>query len=223
MAVEARPVFLVLRGVTADAARVEACVDLARELWPEARVEMPAYVRRWRGVRGVGRWLDAWTKANLRPGDQVFVLAYILGGAALAYAPDLTSRVRRLVVLRSGYQEALVRVLRRRFIPLLAPLVFGRAVADLGARPFWPPTFAPRCPTLVLVETRPSRMAERFGVHPLSDEEMGLPPDRVSVGIDHDFAYNSRTLMNTAVDWLRVGVGVQGPNENGKDRAPSKK
>lgn len=195
-------VFIILPGVSASIEGIQALRDNARGLWPEARVEVPAYVSRWRGVREVGRWLERWAAANMPEGDDFYVLGFILGAAALPHAPVLLSRVRRLVVLRSRYQEAVPRYLRRRFPGPLAALLFGRAVADLGQPPFWPPAFVPPCPTLTVVETRPTRLAERLQVQPLNDRELGIISP-VELNIDHDFAYFAPTLMKRSVEWLR--------------------
>ena len=197
-------VLVVLPGATANAERLEALRENALESWPEARVEVPDYLSRWRGVRGVGNWLDRWAAASLYPHDEVFLFAFILGAAALPYAPALLGHVRRLVVLRSRYQEGVPRFLRRRFTPPLAALLFGRAVADLGQPPFWPVGFAAAVPALTLVETRPTRLAEHLKIRPLSDAELGID-GAVEVGLDHDFAYFAPSLMKTAVDWLRSG------------------
>jgi len=201
---DSRPVFLILPGVTADAERFRACIALAHGLWPEARVEMPDYLSRFHGVEGVGKWLDPWASASLDNAGAVYVLAYILGGAALAHAPVLLSRTRRVVLVRSRYQEAVPKALVRRFTYPGALLLFGKAIADLGARPFWPAGFKPSCPVLTLVETLPSRRAEQLKVRPLSDAELGISEYR-EVAVDHDGAYHSRALMTAAVSWLRPG------------------
>ncbi len=196
------PVFLILPGVTANTARLKAVAENAAEHWPEARIEVPDYLCRFRGIRGTGHWLDRWTRLNLGHEEQVFIFAFILGGAALPHAPELLSRAQRIVVLRSRYQEAVPRYLRRRFTALLAPLIFGCAIAGLGKPPFWPRGFAPPCPTLTLVETRPTRLAERLKVRPLSDTDLDITDPR-EVNVDHDFAYFAPGLMKAVVAWLR--------------------
>jgi hypothetical protein len=197
------PVLLILPGATSNRERRETLWRNGAEAWPGARIEVPDYLSRFRGVRGVGLWLERWVQANLTADEQVFVFAFILGAAALPYAPTLVAHMRRLVVLRSRYQEALPRFLRRRFTPPGAALIAGRAVSDLGRPPFWPPRFAPPCPTLTVVETRPTRTVERLGLKALSDSELGIH-DAVEAPLDHDGAYFSTGLMRTAVEWLRT-------------------
>ncbi len=196
-----KPLFLILPGVTADAARFESCQELARSYWPEAHVVMPNYLSRVRGVEGVGHWLDDWSR-DLDPSDPVYVLAYILGGAALPYAPALMARVRRLALVRSRYQEGVPRALTRRFTRIGAALLFGKALADLGTRPYWPAGFEPPCPTLVLLESRPTQRALLLKVPRMSDEGLGLHDAR-EVDVDHDAAYRSAEIMRAAVEWLR--------------------
>ncbi len=198
----ATPVFLILPGATADAERFAACRDLAAECWPEADVRMPNYLSRFRGLAGVGRWLDRYAGRALTEPAPVFVLAYILGGAALPFAPALHARIGRLVVLRSRYQEAVARALRARFGAWGSALLFGKSVADLGREGFWPPGFQPRCPALTIVETRPSRQAAVLKVAPLSDVALGIAA-YTELPINHDIAYHSRSLMQTATQWLR--------------------
>ncbi len=132
----------------------------------------------------------------------VFVLAFILGGAALPYAPRLCARTKKIVLLRSRYQEAVPRVLRKAFGQWGAALLFGKAVADLGRGELWPPGFQVACPTLVLVETRPTPLASRLKVSPLTDEVLHITAYR-ELPIDHEFAYHSPLLMRTAASWLR--------------------
>jgi hypothetical protein len=170
--------------------------------WPDGEVQMPNYLSRFRGVRGVGRWLDRWASETLTYAGRVHVLAYILGGAALPYAPELCGRITKAVILRSPFQEAVPRALCARLGRWGTAALFGQAVADLGAGPFWPPGFALSCPTLVLLETRPSRAARRLAVPPLSDTALQIGEYR-EVPIDHDAAYQSPVLMRAAVDWLR--------------------
>jgi len=193
---------VILTGVTADEARFEACQELAREFWPDGPVHMPNYLSRWRGVRGVGAWLDRWVRSTWPTPEPLDVLAYILGGAALPYAPAMVSRVRRVVLVRSRFQEAVPRRLRTRLGGIATAVAWGRAVADLGAGSFWPRGFQMACPQLTLVETHPSRLAERLGVAPLDDEALGIADYR-DLRIDHDAAYHSRLLMRTATEWLR--------------------
>ena len=197
------PAFVILPGVTADADRFAACQALACECWPQAVVSMPDYLSPLRGVRGTGRWLDRWADDALGSADTVFVLAYILGGAALPHAPRFASRVSRAVIVRSRYQEAIPRLLRRRFGWLGAGLLWGRSVADLSAPNFWPSEFQLGCPHLTLVETRPSQLALRLKVDPLGDPELGIRSYR-EVAVDHDVAYHSRRLMTAATDWLKA-------------------
>ncbi len=90
-----RPVVLILTGATANARRIAACQELAREIWPEAQVFMPNYLSRFRGLRGVGAWLERWLRETLPPGESLYVFAFILGGAALPYAPTLVARAQR--------------------------------------------------------------------------------------------------------------------------------
>ncbi len=196
------PVFLILTGATADAERFAACQDLAREFWPEADVRMPNYLSRFRGVTGVGRWLDRYAASALAESAQVFVLAYILGGAVLPYAPALHARIKRIVLLRSRFQEAVPRALRARFGAWGAALLFGKSVADLGRGRFWPPGFQLRCPALTLVETRPSRAAAVLRVSPLSDAALEIAT-YTELPIDHDIAYHSPSLMQAATEWLK--------------------
>lgn len=201
----AAPVFLILTGATADAERFAACQEIAHEHWPEADVRMPNYLSRFRGVAGVGRWLDRYlerTLAGAAGAESVSVLAYILGGAALPYAPALHARIRRLVLLRSRYQEAIPRALRARVGAWASVLLFGKPVADLGRAHFWPPEFRLTCPAFTLVETRPSRLAARLKVLPLSDGALEIT-SYTELAIDHDIAYHSRVLMKTATDWLK--------------------
>lgn len=202
----AAPVFLILTGATADAERFAACQDLAREHWPEADVRMPNYLGRFRGVAGVGRWLDRYAARTLTGSEPVFVLAYILGGAVLPYAPALLVRIRKIVLLRSRFQEAVPRTLRARFGAWGAALLFGKSVADLGRERFWPPGFQLRCPALTIVETRPSRLAISLRVSPLSDAALGITT-YTEMPIDHDIAYHSPSLMKAATEWLRVSSG----------------
>ena len=195
--------FVILPGVTADADRFAACQAVARECWPQAVVLMPDYLSPLRGVRGTGRWLDRWTETALGGVDGVCVLAYILGGAALPHAPRFASRVSRAVIVRSRYQEAIPRLLRRRLGWLGAGILWGRSIADLGARNFWPSEFQLPCPHLTLVETRPSQLALRLQVAPLGDAELGIRSYQ-EVAVDHDAAYHSRRLMTAATDWLKA-------------------
>lgn len=197
------PAFVILPGVTADADRFAACQALARECWPQAVVWMPDYLSPVRGVRSTGHWLDRWAEGALGTADTVFVLAYILGGAALPHAPRFASRLRRAVVVRSRYQEAIPRLLRKRFGWVGAALLWGRSIADLGTANFWPGDFQLGCPHLTLVETRPSQLALRLKVAPLSDVELGIDSYR-DVAVDHDAAYHSRRLMTAATEWLKA-------------------
>ena len=196
------PVFLILTGATADAERFTACQDLAREHWPEADVRMPNYLSRFRGIAGVGRWLDRYVARALAGPAPVFVLAYVLGGAALPYAPTLLKRIGRIVLLRSRYQEAVPRALRARFGAWGSGLLFGKSVADLGRERFWPQGFLVGCPALTLVETRPGRLAVSLGVSPLSDAALGIT-SYTELAIDHDIAYHSPSLMTAATEWLK--------------------
>ena len=198
------PIFVILPGVTADADRFAACQALAHEFWPEATVWMPNYLSRLRGVRGTGRWLDRWTGDTLGSADAVFVLAYILGGAALPRAPQLVSRLRRAVLVRSRYQEEIPRLLRRRLGWLGTGLLWGHSIADLGTSSFWPGDFRLGCPHLALVETRPSQLAIRLKAAPLSDAELGIYAYQ-EVAVNHDVAYHSRLLMKAATEWLKAG------------------
>jgi hypothetical protein len=197
------PAFVILPGVTADADRFAACQALARECWPQAEVWMPEYLSHLRGVRGTGRWLDRWAESALCSAHPVFVLAFILGGAALPHAPRFSSRLSRAVVVRSRYQEAIPRLLRRRFGWIGVGALWGRSIADLGAPSFWPRDFQLGCPQLTLVETRPSQLALRLKVAPLSDLELGIRSYQ-EVAVDHDVAYHSRRLMKAATEWLRA-------------------
>ena len=163
---------------------------------------MPNYLSRFRGVPGVGRWLDSWLARSVADDEGVFVLAYILGGAALPYARALLRRINKLVLIRSRYQENVPRALRARFGGALTALLFGKAVSELGRGPFWSPGFAPPCPHLVLVETLASRRAASLKVTGLSDKELGLSDYR-EVPISHDEAYTSLDVMKTATDWLK--------------------
>jgi hypothetical protein len=196
------PVFLILTGATANESRIAACQELAREHWPGADVRMPNYLSRFRGVRDVGHWLERWMLRNLAGADSVFVLAFVLGGAALPYAPLLCSRIKRMVILRSRFQEALPRALRAWFGRWGAALLFGKAVSDLGRGPLWPLGFHLPCPTLVLVETRPTLLASRLRVSPLADDVLHISTYQ-ELPIDHDYAYRSPLLMETATSWLR--------------------
>jgi hypothetical protein len=206
-------VFLILPGVTANHDRIEAVRKNAESLWGEARIEVPNYLSRHRGVRGVGAWLDRWCSGRLGPDDEVYVFAFILGTAALPYAPKLLALTKRMVVLRSRFQEGVPYALRRRLGYLLTALFFGRAVADLGKLPVWPAGFAPAVPTLTLLETRATPIAERLGVGPLSNRELSIV-DVTEIPVDHDHAYFSSTLLKIAVDFLRES---QGPMEKGND------
>jgi hypothetical protein len=200
---ERRPVLVILPGVTANDERIAALSENARSTWPQARVEVPNYLSRWRGVKGVGTWLDDWSTRTHDPAaDDVFVFAFILGAAALPYAPRLLVAARRLVVLRSRYQEGVPRALRRRFRYPLTSLLFGRAVADLGKAPFWPRDWSPSIPTLTLIESRPTRIAERLQVRRLTNLDLGIE-EGTEVAVDHDHAYFSLDLMKTAVNWLK--------------------
>jgi hypothetical protein len=199
----ARPLLLILPGATADADRFSACQELAAEHWPEARVEMPNYLARWRGIGGVGRWLDGWAERSISPAEPVYVLAFILGGAALPYAPGLLRRTQKLALVRSRYQEGVPLALRRRFGRFLTTVLFGRYVSDLGRPPFWPAAFRPSCPQLVLLETRPTALAERLKVAPLTDADLGVG-DALELPINHDIAYHSGRLMKAATDWFKA-------------------
>lgn len=165
-------------------------------------MRMPNYLSRFRGVRGVGRWLEHWMIRNLPGADPVYVLAFILGGAALPYAPLLCSRMKKIVILRSRFQEAVPRALRAWFGQWGTALLFGKAVSDLGRGPLWPPGFHPPCPTLVLVETRPTLLASRMRVSPLADDVLHISAYQ-ELPIDHEYAYHSPLLMKTATSWLR--------------------
>jgi hypothetical protein len=165
---------------------------------------MPDYLSRFRGVEGIGKWLDRWASASLNDDDAVYLLAYILGGSSLAHAPLLISRTRRMALVRSRYQEAVPKALVRRFSYPGALVLFGKALADLGARRFWPAGFRPSCPVLTLIETLPSRRAGQLGVKPLSDAELDISDYR-ELEVDHDGAYHSRALMTAAVTWLQAG------------------
>jgi hypothetical protein len=83
-----------------------------------------------------------------------------------------------------------------------AALLFGKAVSDLGRGPFWPQGFYLACPTLVLVETKPTLLASRMRVSPLTDDVLHITAYQ-ELPIDHDFAYRSPLLMKTASSWLR--------------------
>ncbi len=196
------PVLLILTGATGNEDGRQACQEIARAQWPGARVFIPNYLSRFRGVRGVGAWVDRWCEAHLQPGDSVYVFAFILGGAALPFAPGLVGRVRRFALLRSRYQEGVPRFLRRRLGAWLTTLLIGKAVADLGEGPFWPPEFRLPAPNKTFLETRPTRLVNRFGIAPLTDEDLGLS-EYQEMPVDHDFAYHSRDLMKAVVDWLR--------------------
>ncbi len=196
-----KPLLLILPGVTADAARFESCQRLARSCWPDAQVVMPDYLSRFRGVEGVGHWLDSWCR-DIDATIQVYVLAYILGGASLPYAPALMARVRRLALVRSRYQEGVPRALTHRYTKIGAALLFGKAIADLGTRPYWPEWFKPECPSLVILESRPTQRALRLEVPRMSDEDLGFDGFR-EVDVDHDSAYESTEIIRAAVDWLR--------------------
>ncbi len=198
----ARPVVVILPGVTADRRKLARCQALLRASWPEADIRVADYLSRWRGVAASGRWLERWGQEVLAPGVPVFVVAYILGGAVLAFAPTFVSRAQRVVILRSRYQEAVPRELRRWCTAPGVALLFGKHVADLGVRGYWPPGFRLPGPHLILVETKRSRLATRLAVSPLSDEELGLS-DYKEIDIDHDAAYESAQLIETAAVWLR--------------------
>jgi hypothetical protein len=207
-----RPIFVILPGVTATRERLRTLERNAQTFWPEARVEVPNYLSRRRGVRDVGAWLDRWCATELTSAGDVFVFAFILGAAALPYAPGLSGRTRRLVILRSRFQEAVPRALEHRFGYLLTALLFGRAVADMGRGPLLPKGFSPSCPVLTLLETRPTRLAERLHLQPLGDSDLGLT-GALEMDIDHDRAYDSPALLTSVVEFLK---GDQGPIENGK-------
>ena len=192
---------VILPGLTADADRFRTCESLARETWPEAHVVMPDYVSRFRGVRGVGRWLERWARHFMPRDGPVFILAYLLGGAALAYAPSVQSRARKIAVVRSRYQEALPRWLRRRFTPVGAALFFGKSAADLG-RGFWPANFRPACPCLTLLETLPTNLVARLKLEPLDDEQLQISHYK-ELAIPHSAAYDSRQLMEIATEWFK--------------------
>jgi hypothetical protein len=196
------PLFVILTGASADPERFAACQDLAKQHWPEAAVYMPNYLSRFHGLRGIGRWLDRWVDRTLPEADAVVALAYVLGGAVLPYAPALQARVRKIVLLRSRYQEAIPRALRAWFGAMGSALLFGKSVADLGRGRFWPAGFQLPYPELTLVETEPSRLAVRLRVSPLSDEELQITSYR-ELAIDHDVAYHSPALMKIATDWLK--------------------
>ncbi len=197
------PIFLILTGATANAKRIAACQALAREVWPEAQVFMPNYLSRFRGIRGVGDWLERWLEQTLPPDEPLYVLAFILGGAALPYAPSLVGRAKSIVVLRSRYQEGVPRLLRRRLGGWLTAALFGRSVADLGRGEFWPPGFALPCPSATAVEIVPTPLARRLGVAELSDADLGIA-DYTELAIDHNSAYSSPELMRFAVEWLQA-------------------
>lgn len=205
--------FVILPGVTANRERLEALRTNAQSLWGEARIEVPDYLSRRRGIRGVGAWLDRWYSTELEPAGDVFVFAFILGAAALPHAPALLSGTNRLVVLRSRFQEGVPYSLRHRYGYALTALLFGKAVADLGQAAVWPGGFSPPVPTLTLIETRATRVAERLAVEARDNSELGIAGG-VEMPIDHDQAYFSTALMRAAVEFLK---GNQGPIENGKD------
>jgi hypothetical protein len=131
-------------------------------------------------------------------------LAFILGGAALPYAPSLVHRTRRIVLLRSRYQEGVPRLLRRRLGAWPAAAMFGRAVADLGRGEYWPPGFGLRCPHATAVETVPTPLAHWLRVGELDDEALRIA-DYTERAIDHNSAYSSPELMQFATNWLRAG------------------
>ena len=157
-------------------------------------------------MRGTGRWLDVWAAATLAPAAPVFILAFVLGGAALPYAPGLVARTRGVVTVRSRYQEGVPRWFHRRLGWFGAALLVGRAVADLGASPFWPPGFRLGCPHWSLVETEPTRLAVRLRLAPMGDDELGLVTGGYSeLAINHDAVYESAPLMRAALDRLSMG------------------
>jgi len=193
---------LVLPGLTGRRAQLRKCRELVQNNWPEARVIVLDCRRRSRGVPETGRWLDQWTEEKLSPEDSVFIFAYVLGGSALAYAPKLVSRARKIVIVRSRFQEGVPRRLCQLLSRGGARLLFGRGVADLGRPPFWPPGFSLPCPHLTLVETRPTRLARWLQVRWLTDTDLGLSTFK-EVAINHHAAYQSPWLINLATDWLR--------------------
>ena len=118
------------------------------------------------------------------------------------FAPGLMRRTKRLVVLRSRFQEGVPYALRHRFGYTLTALLFGKAIADLGRPPLWPESFSPPVPTLALIEMRATHAAKRLGVKALDDRELGLDGG-VEMPVDHDQAYFSTTLMKAAVEFLQ--------------------
>jgi hypothetical protein len=198
-----RPVFVILTGATANARSIAACQTLAREMWPEAQVLMPNYLSRFRGIKQVGAWLERWLAETLPPGDPLHVFAFILGGAALPYTPSLVGRARRVMLLRSRYQEGISRLLRRRIGAWPTAALFGRGVADLGRGEFWPRGFQLSCPHRTLVETVPTRLARGLRIAALSDAELNIA-NYTEMAIDHNSAYQSRELMRAVTDWLKA-------------------
>ncbi len=198
-----KPIFLILTGATGNARRIASCEELAREYWPEARVFMPNYLSRLRGVRDVGEWLEGWLKRMIEPEAPIFIFAFILGGAVLPYAPTLMKRARKVVLLRSRYQEGVPRLLRRKLGRWGTTLVASRAVAELGTEEFWPYDFQLPCPQRILVETVPTPLARWLGVDCLSDDELKIV-DYKEMAIDHNSAYHSRELMKEVTEWLKA-------------------
>ena len=199
-----RPVFLILTGATANAGRSAACQEVAREIWPEAQVFMPNYLSRFRSVRGVGAWLEQWLKETLPPAEPLYVFAFILGGAALPYAPSLVARAQRVVLLRSRFQEGVPRLLRRRLGGWPTAALFGRAVADLGRGEFWPPGFTLPSPYTTVVETVPTPLARWLRIAEIGDADLGIA-GYTELPVDHNSAYGSRELMQFATEWLQGG------------------
>lgn len=195
------PILLILPGATANRGKLQRCVRRLAEAWPEATVRVADFRSRCRDTVANGLRLDHWVERALPPAAPVFVLSYILGAAALPYAPGLVRRARGIVVVRSRYQEAVVRWLRSRLTRWGTALLLGRAVADLGEPPFWPAGFQLACPHLILLETGRSRAAVRLRVAPLSDAEMGISGYK-EVAIDHDAAYDSALLIELVTHWL---------------------
>jgi hypothetical protein len=169
----------------------------------QQRVFMPNYLSRFRGMRQVGDWLERWLAETLPPDDLLYVFAFILGGAALPYAPTLVRRARRIVLLRSRYQEGVPRLLRRRLRAWPTAALFGRAVADLGHGEFWPPGFSLPCPHTTVVETVPTPLARWLRIRELSDDELGIA-GYSELPIDHNSAYGSPELMQFVTDWLKA-------------------
>lgn len=196
------PVFLILPGVTADQGKRIACKKIVEGFWPEARVLVPDYLSRFRGVRGTGHWVDRWLERNVSQGTEIFVLAYILGGAALAYAPHLVSRAKGVVLVRSRYQENVPRYFTKKYGFWGTTFVLGKAVADLGSRSYWPEGFRLDCPLKVLMEAWPSYLAEKLGLEPIPIKTIGMKID-MEIEASHDDAYHSKRLVKPAVEFLK--------------------